>query len=119
MTPATQLSTHMRAAAADRYLLRTNVVLWIVCAGVAASGGWFALAKTVDHDVANTIEMAGSMLDGAALYRDILELSPPIYFLLSTIPVALARILGADPILVFHAAVVGLTLIATALAVRV
>src|SRR6188768_4258801 len=105
MTPATQLSRHTLAAAADRYLPRTDVVLWVLCAGVAASGGWFALVKTVDHDVANTIAMAGSMLDGAVLYRDILELSPPVYFLLSTVPVALARILGADPIPVFHAAV--------------
>jgi hypothetical protein len=118
MNPATQLSTLTVATTADRHIARTDLVLWMLCAGVAACGAWFALAKIADHDVANAITMAGRILDGAVLYRDILEQSPPVYFLLLTLPVALARTFGADPILVLHAAVLGLALLATVLAVR-
>ena len=55
-----------------------------------------------NHDVAWILYCAGEMLDGESLYRDIVEENPPLVFWLSTVPVAVARWLSLQPILVFN-----------------
>ena len=49
------------------------------------------------HDKAWILYTAGEMLDGAALYVDLLDENPPLVFWLTTPAVALARALDTAP----------------------
>lgn len=57
------------------------------------------------HDVGWILYTAGEMLDGSALYADILDENPPLVFWLSVPVVGVARGLGLDPLLLFNLAV--------------
>jgi len=59
-----------------------------VLAAVALSGAY------VNHDAAWYLYMSGRWLDGATLYRDVVDTNPPLIVWLSTPPVAVARALG-------------------------
>jgi hypothetical protein len=88
---------------------------WLVAAGITAAGAAFALGKVVNHDVAYWIDAAGRLLDGAVLYRDLIELNPPTNYFVTLIPVALARAAGFDAVLAFHTFVLALALLAAVL----
>jgi hypothetical protein len=92
---------------------------WALCAAIVLIGVPFDLSKIVHHDVGYFIDAAGRMLDGARLYRDLLELNPPVMYALAMVPVALARLLHANPVLVFHASMVALAFGSIAFAVRI
>lgn len=100
-------------------VLRLMAVWCVLCTIIAVSGGWFALVKVIDHDVGYWLIAAGRLLDGARLYRDMIELNPPVYYALAIIPVALARALGTLPVPTFHALVFLVAIAAAVASVRV
>jgi hypothetical protein len=64
---------------------------------------WFAslfyvMQTTLNHDVAWFLFAANRFLDGAELYRDIVEVNPPLVIYHSVAPVAVARLTGLEPI---------------------
>jgi len=73
---------------------RTAVVLWLAtCAlllGISASA---VAAAWVNHDAGWYLHMAGAWLDGAVLYRDVIDTNPPLIVYLTVIPVLFARML--------------------------
>jgi hypothetical protein len=91
---------------------------WVLCAVVAAAGACYALAKWIDHDVAYWLVASDRLLNGARLYRDMIELNPPVNYALSIVPFAIARVLALDPIPTFHALVVMLAIGMTVASVR-
>lgn len=85
--------------------------------------GVTVLARALDpnafnSDVAWILYAAEQMLDGAALYSDLVDDRPPMLFWLSALPVMLARQTGATPILAFNLTVVLLVGVASALIYR-
>jgi hypothetical protein len=50
--------------------------------------------------------MAGRLLDGAELYRDVVEVNPPLIVWLNLMPVSIARALGLSEVLAFRLLVV-------------
>ena len=69
--------------------------------------GLFVIARSFDpdafhHDVGWILYCAGEMLDGAVLYRDLIDENPPLVFWLSLPAVAIARALHLAPILVWN-----------------
>jgi hypothetical protein len=98
-----------RALAPQRVLL---LAWWLVTALAVAAGSATVLRKVVHHDVGYWIDAAGRLLDGAVLYRDLIELNPPTNYAITLLPVALARGAGLDPVLTFHAFVLGLAVLA-------
>jgi hypothetical protein len=74
--------------------------------GVAALGLALELAYPVNHDVAWLLWLAGQVLDSRQLYRDLIEVNPPLIVWLNLPIVALARATHLDPVLVFRLALV-------------
>ena len=58
----------------------------------------YFLQATPNHDVAWYLVATDRFLDGARLYRDIIEVNPPLVFYLTVPPVAVARLTGWEPI---------------------
>lgn len=105
--------------AAPAALSRANIGWWVLCAAIVLIGVPYDLTKVMHHDVAYFFHASGRMLDGELLYRDIIELNPPVVYWLGMIPMALARLLGADPVLTFHVLIVVLAFASVAASVHV
>ena len=75
------------------------------------------LSRTLP-DIAFPLWAAGRVLDGATLYVDILEINPPLFIWLDIPIVALARLTGLDPILVYRLAVTAVLVASTTVAAR-
>ncbi len=88
------------------------VALGIVLIGLASSGIWRAPDR-INHDCALYLQEAGMLLDGAVPYCGFVETNPPLVIYLNVPPVALARLLGVSPILVFHGLVLVLLVLST------
>jgi hypothetical protein len=58
----------------------------------------YFMHTTLNHDVAWYLVATDRFLDGARLYRDIIEVNPPLAFYLAVPPVAVARVTGWEPI---------------------
>jgi hypothetical protein len=93
---------------------RLMIGWWLLCATVAGVGTWFALTKIADHDVAYWLMASDRILGGARLYRDLIELNPPVNYAISMVPVLIARLLSVDAIATYHALVVLLAIGVTA-----
>jgi hypothetical protein len=95
----------------------------LVTALAAVLAAWVALRavdpRAFNHDVGWVLVAAERVLDGAEYGRDWLDPNPPGIFWLSTIPVAIARALGAAPIAVFDALVALATLAALVVSHRI
>ena len=57
----------------------------------------------MNHDPAWYLHMAGVWLDGATLYRDVIDTNPPLIVFLTALPVAISRALNLAGPLVFKA----------------
>jgi hypothetical protein len=53
------------------------------------------LMPPLNHDVAAVLDFAQRWLDGATLYVDLVDVNPPLVFVLNLVPAALARVVGA------------------------
>lgn len=74
------------------------------------------LAPPMNHDVAAILDFTQRWWAGEALYREIIDVNPPLIFVLTLGPVWLADLLGTDPVmvlLVFVLALCGLALVLT------
>jgi hypothetical protein len=103
-----------REGVASRDRLRVNP-LWIALAVTTLITG-LRLFDTVDIDVAWQLWIAGRLHAGAHLYRDIIEVNPPLWFWMAVPVDAAARAIGARPeavLVVFIGAIVALSLSAT------
>ncbi len=67
-------------------------VLW--CAGLS----YYLTIPYLPHDVSWVLLATGRMLDGARIYRDIIEINPPLIFY-SAVPAVLAAKLGGWPVM--------------------
>jgi hypothetical protein len=78
---------------------RTVMAFLVACAalGLAAE-----LACFVRPDMAFLLYAAGRVLDGARLYRDVVEINPPMIIALNLPPVLLGRALGVNDVLVYR-----------------
>ncbi len=90
----------MRGTAAGERAAR--VVAWTVLAGFAAAGAQFALAKSMHHDVAYYISAVERWLDGAGLYRDLIDVNLPTIYWLMAAPIWVARRFALDPMAAFN-----------------
>jgi len=84
------------------------------CVAIAALGVAADLAKPPTADVGFFLYAAGRLLDGARLYRDVVDINPPLIFAANVPVVQLARATGLSEFLLYglgSALVVGLLLL--------
>jgi len=67
---------------------RGSIALWIACAGIGGLAVAAELTRPVNPDIALFLYDAGRVLDGAQLYRDVVEINPPLIVVLN-MPVVL------------------------------
>lgn len=110
----------MVARRAARWLgpLSSRWVFLSLAGALVASGAVPVLYWGGNHDVAWLLYVAGRVLDGAHLYRDIIEINPPLIVFLSIPPAFLARALRVTDLLVYNIGTVALALGSVALAGR-
>jgi hypothetical protein len=75
------------------------------------AGAWLALASLpwallwllppMNHDVAALLQFTGQWLAGERLYVDLVDVNPPLVFLLYALPVGVARLLGVSVVPLF------------------
>ena len=58
--------------------------------------------RPINHDAGWYLYAAGAILDGAKIYRDLVDANPPIIFLLNIPPVWLARLLNCSAVPLFN-----------------
>jgi len=89
-------------------LPRSIVVAGWLCALFSALSVWLRSfdPSAFNHDVAYVLYVAGQLLDGRALYVDIVEENLPFVFWWSRPAVALGRALSVAPIAIFNAMLV-------------
>ena len=63
----------------------------------AGAGAHYALVKGMHHDVAYYVNAVGRWLDGARLYRDLIDVNVPTIYAVMALPIWAARRLGVDP----------------------
>ena len=87
-----------------RHAPRAELGLWWAAGVAIAVAAWRTLmAVPMSHDVAFFYYASGRMLEGAKLYRDIVEINPPLVYYLGIPPAWLARAVGLAAIPVFWA----------------
>jgi hypothetical protein len=77
-------------------------VAWVACVALAVLGVAAELAKPATADMGFFLYSAGRVLDGARLYRDVVDLNPPLIFALNLPVVALARETGLSEFLLYR-----------------
>jgi hypothetical protein len=75
---------------------------WAGCIALGLAGAHYALIKSMNHDVAYYVNAVGRLLDGARLYRDLIDVNVPTVYGVMALPVWLSRRLGIAPTLGFN-----------------
>ena len=89
-------------------LARRPALLWGACALVAGLSLAAELARLPTADMGLFLYDAGRVLDGARLYRDVVEINPPLIVALNLPVVYLARVTHVSEFLLYRLAVAGL-----------
>ena len=92
----------------------TSRTAWAGCLAIAALGVGADVAKPPTADVGFFLYAAGRLLDGARLYRNLVDINPPLVFAANIPVVLLARATGLSEFLLYglgSAVVVGLLLL--------
>lgn len=71
----------------------------ILLVGISVASSLFYPQFSLNHDASWYLVSTDMFLDGAELYRDIMEINPPLSFYLTVPPVTVARWFGIDPTL--------------------
>ena len=98
--------------------LSSRWVFLSLAGALVASGAVPVLYWGGNHDVAWLLYVAGRVLDGAHLYRDIIEINPPLIVFLSIPAAFFARALRVTDLLVYNVGTVALAMGSVALAGR-
>lgn len=82
---------------------------------------WLAIVihPPLNHDVGGLLSFAGQWLDGAALYRDLVEVNPPLIMLMNVPPVLLGQVLPGGPVLALQLLLLLACALSTLLGLRV
>ena len=64
------------------------------------------LAPPINHDVAAVLSFAERWWAGEGLYTDLIDVNPPLIFVLNLPPAAIADILGVDPVAALQACLI-------------
>jgi len=91
------------------------LLLWTPAAALLSASVLYQAPVLLNHDVGLFLHGASRLLDGAALYRDVVEINPPGAFFLSLPPAAVARLTGLPAPAAMKAWVVLLVLLSGAL----
>ena len=80
-----------------------RLLAWAVLAGISAA----AISRAwINHDAGWYLHVAAAWLNGAELYRDVIDTNPPLIIVLSAIPVLVAQVSHAPVTAVFKAILV-------------
>jgi hypothetical protein len=101
----------------QRMFARRDLTLLVIVILFALQAG-IRFNSHLSHDVAWYLYLGGRLLDGAALYRDIVEVNPPLAMWLALPFAALARVSGLSAIVLFQAGMLALTALSLALSAR-
>lgn len=95
--PETDAATAMPSAGVPGMALRrAHLLHWI--AGVPALCFLvLVLMPPLNHDAAAVLDFAMRWLDGGRLYVDLIDVNPPLIFILSLVPAAIAKYTPLDP----------------------
>lgn len=77
------------------------------------------LAPPVNHDVAAVLSFSERWFAGEHLYSDLIDVNPPLIFVLNLIPAAMAALTGIDPVLALQLSVMAFGLFVWWLSLRV
>jgi len=72
-------------------IVRRPLAVWVICSVIAALSLAAELARPATADMGLFLYTAGRVLDGARLYRDVVEINPPLIVLLNLPLVLVAR----------------------------
>jgi hypothetical protein len=84
---------------ADEVSARTA---WAACVAIGALGLAAELARVAPPDIGFFLYAAGRLLDGARLYRDVVDLNPPLIFAVNMPVMRLARLTGLSEFLLYR-----------------
>ena len=98
--------------------MRSRIAWAAAAAGIALAGAIPALLGRPSPDVAWFFYLADRMLDGERLYRDVVEVNPPLVVWLNLPVAAVARAASVPVEMVYGAALLGLIGVSLALAAR-
>jgi hypothetical protein len=85
--------------------LRSGRLRWLPIAAIIILTLAADLARTARADMSFLLYAAGRLLDGAELYRDVVEINPPLIVWLNVPVVALARAIGVSELRLYPVAV--------------
>lgn len=93
-------------AASRPAALRGRLLRW---AGFAPAVFFLAtiLLPPLNHDVAAVLDFARRWLDGEQLYVDLIDVNPPLVFMLNLVPAAIARFTSLNPVQALLACLLG------------
>lgn len=95
------------AAVASRVRARCAGLLLVVLSLPTVVLLAWSLAPPLNHDVAAILHFAERWIAGERLYVDLIDINPPLVFLLSAVAVVAAHVVGFGPIVALQSAVLG------------
>src|SRR5580658_4592809 len=78
----------------------------------------FVLAPPINHDVAAVLSFSERWLAGEHLYSDLIDVNPPLIYVLNLLPAAIAAATGLDAVIALQGCLVAFGLFVWWLAVR-
>ena len=95
--PAASLRSPTVAAGREGITSMSRLMFWVLIGVVFAVAIWLRQVVPLNTDVSWLLVISERMLDGQRLFRDIVEINPPMAPFAYLPGVALSRLLGVDP----------------------